>query len=147
MSATARLYLCTRCRLQCAICSRCDRGHSYCTAECASASRREAQKRNEQRYRKTRRAQTLNAQRQQRFRLRQLAQKPKTVTHQGSDTSPTCASFQSSRQTPAPPSLASALATLGVVFCHRCGCVCEPRVRLGFLTDSDRRRVVVKEPP
>ena len=50
-----RQYFCRRCRSRVLICSHCDRGHRYCTRDCATLSRRDAQQRAGQRYQDSRR--------------------------------------------------------------------------------------------
>ena len=82
-----RLFLCQRCRRQVLICSHCDRGQIYCSAQCAEISRREKHRRAEAHYQKTRRGALKHAARQQRYRKRQRQPqiKPgqKKVTDQG----------------------------------------------------------------
>jgi len=75
-----RLYSCRRCAQQVRICRRCDRGHQYCTGECARIRRRESLRRAAQRYQQSYRGACRHAARQRAWRERR-AQK---VTHQGS---------------------------------------------------------------
>lgn len=147
MLSSARFYMCARCRSQAFICRRCDRGQIYCTDQCAAASRHQSQREACQRYNKTRRARTLNAERQRRYRLRQRTQTSQRVTDQGSRIGPAPASSSTSTEQRAAQLLSSAATTAGIIFCHRCACECAAGVRLGFLKFGHRRQVVVKPPP
>jgi hypothetical protein len=67
--ASARLFLCKRCRDQMLICSRCDRGHVYCDG-CAEAARRQGQREAGKRYQATRKGRRAHAARQCAYRAR-----------------------------------------------------------------------------
>jgi hypothetical protein len=69
--ATARRYLCARCRTQVLICSCCDRGNIYCNGGCAEAARRTKQRVAGQRYQDTSRGRRNHAARAERYRARQ----------------------------------------------------------------------------
>lgn len=147
MLSSARFYLCARCRSQAFICRRCDRGQIYCTDHCATASRSQSQREACQRYNKTRRARTLNAERQRRYRLRQSTQTSERVTDQGSRIGPAPALSSASTEQRAAQPPSSVISAAGVIVCHRCACECAASVRLGFLSFGHRRPVVVKPPP
>jgi hypothetical protein len=66
--ASARLFLCKRCRDQMLICSRCDRGHVYCDG--AEAARRQGQREAGKRYQATRKGRRAHAARQCAYRAR-----------------------------------------------------------------------------
>ncbi len=147
MHPSARFYLCARCRLQTFICRACDRGQIYCAAECANAARAKFQREASQRYDRTRRARVLNADRQRRYRLRQRTQDNQKVTDQGSRGVPVRTSSNANLAKGSSDNFRSVGPTPGLIHCHRCGCECTPRVRLGFLDPGHRRQVVVKPPP
>ncbi len=147
MLSSARFYLCARCRLQSVICRTCDRGQIYCAGDCASASRRQSQREACQRYNKTHRARTLNAERQRRYRLRQRTQTNERVTDQGSRTVAVHASSSASIEKRVANHFLSATTPAGRIVCHHCACECAASVRLGFLKYGYRRRVVVKPHP
>lgn len=147
MPVSARFYLCARCRLQTFICSACDRGQIYCTGECAAASRSQAQQQARQRYNKTRRARALNAERQQRYRLRQRTQETQRVTDQGSRTKPVNALSSARIEKRAAVRSTLAAPLTGIVVCRFCARECAPGVRLGFLPIEHRRPNVAKRPP
>ncbi len=127
MQSSARLYSCCRCQAQVIICSECDRGHRYCTGQCATDARLDSLKRASDKYRSTRAGRINNAARQKRYRQRQK----QIVTHQGS----------------LPARLHDVLKTrfdwlnrakkqeriYSDVFCHHCGAVCDPFLRQDFL--------------
>ena len=77
--ASARLFVCVRCRAQVLICSCCDRGQIYCAGSCAREARYQAQRAAGRRYQASRRGRVCHAARASRYRARQ-----KNVTHQGS---------------------------------------------------------------
>ena len=81
--ASARLYLCARCRAQVLICSCCDRGNIYCERGCAAESRRTRQRASGQRYQRSLGGRRNHAARAKRYRARQ-----NKVTHQGSPRPP-----------------------------------------------------------
>lgn len=80
MNKTARLYYCVSCHRQTLICSECDRGNIYCSADCAIPARIQSTRRASQRYQKSHRGRIKHAARQQQYRARQNQK----VTHQGS---------------------------------------------------------------
>lgn len=121
------MYFCCRCQAQVMICSRCDRGHRYCTGQCATDARSAALKRASKKYQSTRAGRFNNAARQARYRQRQQ----QIVTHQGS----------------LPAKLHDLLKTRfdwlnkaqkqeqirTDVSCHHCGAVCDPFLRQAFI--------------
>ena len=130
MPSSARLYFCCRCQAQVIICSRCDRGHRYCTNECAVDARADSLKRATRKYQLSRAGRFNNAARQQRHRER----KKQIVTHQGSppaaahDVLKTLFTWPESTQKPDQNG--------SNVCCHHCGAVCEPFLRQDFLHQS-----------
>lgn len=75
-----RLYSCRRCAQQVRICRHCDRGHRYCSGECAPVRRRESLRRAGARYQLSYHGACCHAARQRVWRARQTQK----VTHQGS---------------------------------------------------------------
>jgi len=75
-----RQFACAACRQLVLICSHCDRGNRYCSAACSSQARRARSRAAGERYQSTRPGRLNNANRQRRWRERQLNK----VTHQGS---------------------------------------------------------------
>ncbi len=141
MLTSARLFLCARCRCQVHICQRCDTGQQYCAGDCASLARIERHREANRRYSHTHRARVLSAQRQHRRRLRIAAQKSEKVTDQ---TSPAIA-VRSPSQSIGPSASRSHITeplpvSRAEVVCHFCTRVCANRVRLDFLSPSQRRR-------
>ncbi len=67
-----RLFNCQRCAKQVRICRRCDRGHIYCSGQCAVIRRCESLYRAGARYQRTQRGATLHAARQRAWRERQM---------------------------------------------------------------------------
>jgi hypothetical protein len=130
MDPTPRLFLCARCRAQVLICPACDRGHRYCSPECARVSRCCSQRAAGQRYQGSRRGRHAHAERARRWRERQ-----RKVTHQGSlapqpdallpvDSAPVITGLEDQPL---------ALAAAPILRCHFCGCACSAFVRPGFL--------------
>lgn len=133
MQSSARMYFCCRCQAQVIICSECDRGHRYCTGQCATDARSDSLKRASDKYRSTRAGRINNAARQQRYRQRQQALM-QIVTHQGS----------------LPARLHDLLKTRfdwlsrakkqeqihTDMSCHHCGAVCAPFLRQAFIHQS-----------
>lgn len=144
-AATARFFLCARCRAQVLICSRCDRGQIYCASGCAQQARRLAQQAAGRRYQASRRGRLSHAARAGRYRARQ-----KNVTHQGSPPPPPddLLSASSAVSTSEQPSAACSDLIAGrpggrdreTQLCHWCGGRCLPFVRHDFL----RRRAVAR---
>ena len=130
MQTSSRLYQCARCHAQAIVCSRCDRGHRYCSGSCAQTARADSLQRAGKKYLSGRAGRFNNAARQQRFRQR----KRQKVTHQGS----------------APKRLHDLLEIRLIqlnkanrpsfpgtrVYCHYCGAVCNPFLRHDFLHSS-----------
>jgi len=141
MPPSSRFFLCARCRSQVHICQRCDSGQQYCAGECASLSRAERQREANRRYSKTYRARVLNAQRQHRLRLRRGAHKNNKVTEQAS---PPVVNRSTSNATRLSASRGRSLARPTVprrdVVCTFCGCTCATRVRMDFLSPTQRQR-------
>jgi hypothetical protein len=80
MECSARLFHCAGCHGQVIICRHCDRGHRYCSRECARLARQTSRLAAAQRYQTSRRGRHQHARRQQVYRQRQQ----KKVTHQSS---------------------------------------------------------------
>lgn len=86
----ARLFNCNRCHQFSLICSDCDRGNSYCSAECSKSARLESARKANQRYQQTRKGRQKNAERQERYREKKRQEKAekcgvkKNITEQGS---------------------------------------------------------------
>ena len=80
MKKSARLYQCNRCHSQVIICSHCDRGNVYCSADCSSNARAQSQHRANQKYQSSRKGRLANTERQRRYRMSQREK----VTYQGS---------------------------------------------------------------
>lgn len=135
MQNPARLFHCARCRRQVVICSHCDRGQIYCSAECAQSARRESLRQAGRRYQGSRRGRRRHAERQRRYRRRR-----QKVTHQASPPVAVDASLEADAEatvaalTPLPPTQAPEEG----LRCGFCARLCGLFVRLGFL----RRRGV-----
>ena len=122
--ASARLYLCARCRIQVLICSCCDRGNIYCEQGCAEESRRSKRRASTQRYQSTPRGRRNRADRNRRYRARRRQQK---VTHQGS-------LLQASGVVMPESSISSRTPRSFPPWrCHWCGRPCTPFVRMDYL--------------
>jgi len=76
------MFHCARCRRLVVICTRCDRGQRYCSADCAQVQRRRSVGEAGRRYQQTPLGARHNAARQKRWRLRSA----NTVTHHTSTT-------------------------------------------------------------
>jgi len=118
-AATARFFLCGRCRAQVLICSHFDRGQIYCGERCAGAARRNSLRAAGCRYQASRRGRLSHAARARCYRRRT------NVTHQGSPADPSDALLPA---TPAAPDLSRWPGWR----CHRCGRPCPPLVRRDF---------------
>ena len=141
MPASARLFLCARCRCQVHICRSCDTGQQYCVGDCSILARRERQREANQRYSHTYRARVLTAERQHRHRLRLAAQKSNKVTDQASPALPVRPTSESIVLGASRSRLTGALAMpQAEVVCQFCHCVCADRVRVDFLNPSQRKR-------
>jgi len=142
MADTARLFNCTRCGRQVAICRHCDRGNRYCNEGCAPAVRRASRRAAGARYQRSRRGRFAHAQRQRRYRARR-----RKVTHQGSPPPPPAASLlPESRASASPPDEPAVPAVEGLR-CHFCGRACSAFVRLGFLRQRRDGSSVQQPPP
>ena len=117
-----RLFLCARCRSAATICSRCDRGQRYCSAECSRQARSCAQRAAAKRYQSSRKGRHAHARRQGQWRARQ-----QMVTHQGSPPPP-CPDVL-----PADETTASQTAANQTCQCHFCGRSVSVFVRQDFL--------------
>ena len=147
---SARLFLCASCRVQVLICSDCDRGPRYCSAQCATTTRMDAQRAAGRRYQDSRDGRMKHAWRMRNWRARRadLTQK---VTHQGSPDvrcgdvlestpSPSLSTVTRSCLSPQTTSIYALALTLPPTprhtlgsHCHFCGKPCAPHVRQGFL--------------
>ena len=125
MDLPGRRYRCARCRTAVLICSPCDRGHRYCTTQCAKQAREQSMRAAGRRYQTSRRGRHTHAERQHRYRARQ-----KKVTHQGSPP-------------PAPPDQLAPGPTVPVIpapwHCWRCRHGLPEFVRQDFLRRRIRR--------
>jgi hypothetical protein len=145
MDPVGRFFLCGRCRAQVLICSRCDRGQIYCTAECSQAARQESQRHAGRRYQQGRRGRFAHAERARRYRQRR--RQKKNVTHQGSLPLPSDGLLAANSMGEAPrfkrlqatrrPTTPASFLSVDIWRCHLCGRRCAEHVRSGFL----RRRV------
>ena len=117
-----RLFLCARCRNTVTICSHCDRGQRYCSADCSRLARSCAQRAAAQRYQNSRKGRHAHARRQGQWRARQ-----QIVTHQGSPPPP-CADVLPPDEATAPQAGANQSCK-----CHFCGRSVSVFVRQGFL--------------
>ena len=127
MDLPGRRYLCAGCRAAVLICSRCDRGHRYCTARCAEHARRRSVRTAGCRYQASLRGRHAHADRQRRYRARQ-----QKVTHQGSPPTPVFAQLS-------PEPIALAPASPALWHCHVCRCPLPEFVRQDFLRRRIRR--------
>lgn len=80
MEISSRLFNCLRCHIQVFICRHCDRGNVYCSSNCALAARKKSLRAAGLRYQQTMQGKRKHAQRQYRYRQREI----KKVTHHGS---------------------------------------------------------------
>jgi len=121
-----RLFLCARCRSAVTICSYCDRGQRYCSADCSLLSRTLAQRAASKRYQDSRKGRHAHAQRQAQWRAR-LRSVKQIVTHQGSPPPPRSDVLPPDQAT-SPHSCAKQSCT-----CHFCGRSVSVFLRQGFL--------------
>jgi len=126
MHRSARLYHCCSCQAQVIICSRCDRGHRYCTNGCAVDARSASLKRATRKYQLSRIGRFNNAARQQRYRERQN----QIVTHQGSQPLVSHDVLKTRGAWLKKPSQDAKNDT--VLRCHHCGSRCSPFLRQDF---------------
>ena len=130
MQSSARMYFCCRCQAQVIICSECDRGHRYCTGQCATDARSDSLKRASDKYRSTRAGCINNAARQKRYRQRQK----QIVTHQGSQLVVSHDVLKA--QSHWPEKVKNHAQSGSVLFCHHCGAIGEPFLRQDFFHQS-----------
>jgi CTP:molybdopterin cytidylyltransferase MocA len=109
------------------LCSRCDRGQIYCGADCARQARYDAQREAARRYQASRRGRFAHAARQSRYRARR-----QKVTHQGCAATAGAALLAADEDADAPAVSAAQIAR-PQWHCQRCGALCAPWVRSGFL--------------
>jgi len=140
---TARLYHCSRCRIQICICRSCDRGNVYCQA-CAPIARKESVKAARLRYEHTYAGKLNNAARQKRYVKKKKAKQytttdVKKITDQGSNE----IQFHDSLPfvIPEPEILNN-----GVITCYFCGRNCSAFLRVDFLQSSAGARKRFNEP-
>ena len=130
MQSSARLYSCCRCQAQVIICSGCDRGHRYCTGQCATDARSASLKRASKKYQSTRVGRFNNAARQQRYRQREQ----QIVTHQSSQPDRLRAVLKARFEWLNKAKKQEQSCT--DVLCHHCGAVCDPFLRQAFIHQS-----------
>lgn len=122
MKKTARLFNCAHCQNQVVICSYCDRGNIYCGQRCSKYTRVLNHRIANKKYQKTLRGKQKHAERQRRYRQRQMQK----MTDQGSPYLP-------------PNDLLSVEPNEGKlrqpepIFCHFCGEVVSSFLRNGYL--------------
>ncbi len=138
MCTTARLFQCTLCARQTFVCSHCDRGHQYCSADCSDQARRDSLKRANQKYNLSRQGQHNNALRQRRYRQRHQQK----VTDQGSPLRVTPVSLPLSVIPLVFALLMPEIAAIRYRICHFCHRQISAFVRNDFLhrQSVDRRR-------
>ena len=122
MKTSARLFNCTLCHAQAVICSRCDRGNIYCGSGCSQYARAKNHRLANQTYQNTSKGRRVHAERQQRYRERQITK----VTDQGSPSLPPHDLLSAS------PSKGS-FPQRGLIICHFCDQMVSPFLRHGFL--------------
>jgi hypothetical protein len=129
METSARFYLCASCRAQVLICSRCDRGHIYCSSSCSGTARQASVRAAGQRYQAGRAGRFNHAERTHRYRERH-----KNVTHQGSTPPAQDDLLMANSVVVREPDTATRpKPTHGIGHCHFCGCLCSEFVRSDFL--------------
>ena len=141
MQSSARLYSCCRCHAQIIICSECDRGHRYCTGQCATDARLDSLKRASKKYQSTRTGRFNNAVRQKCYRERQK----QIVTHQGSLLVASHDVLKA--QSHWPEKVKKHAQSGGILFCHHCAAVCDPFLRQDFLHQSRLLRLFRRHAP
>ena len=90
MKHASRLFYCALCLTQTTICSHCDRGQLYCSAECSQSARKKSCNEAGLRYQKTFKGRMKHALRQRQYRAR----KREKVTHHGSQSNTLTALLQ-----------------------------------------------------
>lgn len=147
MQPSARLYHCARCHTQVVICRRCDRGHRYCTADCARLARAASLQRSAKRYGLSSQGRRANAERQRRYRQRHQNEKNKKVTQQGSTHN--ASAVQLSPDTPRQRQSENPLTQqhpYAQILCHWCSRLCDPFLRNDFVHTSVRQHAPVMRP-
>lgn len=123
-----RLFSCLLCHLLVSICSHCDRGQVYCSAQCSSSARSRSQREAGRRYQGTERGRRLHAARQARYLIRRESK----MTHQGS---PAAAASPRLSEPVREAAVAARgwVVEPGRVLCSVCGHPCRPFGRWIFL--------------
>jgi len=121
-----RTFTCAPCQRQVLLCSGCDRGQRYCSVDCRQQARKTCLRQAGRRYQDSRAGRFAHARRARRYRQRQ-----KIVTHQASQAVPAPVTVALD---PVQAEVATAAAITAPAWrCWRCGGVCQPLVRRGFL--------------
>jgi hypothetical protein len=132
MENTGRLFNCLLCRSQCVICTCCDRGNIYCSSSCSSKAREKSLQLAGHRYQNSYLGRLKHAQRQKRYRERQI----KKVTHQGSSLLP------DNDLLPSKPNQAikhQEQTASDSLYCCFCSKKCSLFLRTGFLVRNSRK--------
>lgn len=143
--ASGREYECQRCGRAVVVCSICDHGNRYCSAECARAARGESQRAASRRYQKTPQGALNHAARQARYRANVAAAEESDSSRLASPAS--ASRFEGSGgsvlvspgEIPAVGSRAGSAAgeanlgmtSTGLRRCHFCGSLCGPEISTG----------------
>lgn len=112
-----RLFLCLSCRVQVVICRRCDRGQSYCSANCALEARRCKQREARRRYQTSDRGRQMHVQRSRRYRARNSSVTDQGPKNTGFDDS---ADHPTNSITAVSPPRAAVVAARPLTTCCRC---------------------------
>ena len=121
-----RTFACALCQRQVLLCNGCDRGQRYCSVGCRQQARSTCLRQAGRRYQDSRAGRFAHARRARRYRQRQ-----KIVTHQASQAPPAPPTVVAD---PVQAEVATAAALAAPAGrCCRCGGVCLPVVRRGFL--------------
>jgi hypothetical protein len=159
VEASARLFLCERCRSLVLICSCCDRGQIYCV-DCAEDARRQSVRAAGKRYQATRKGRLGHAARQSAYRAKRkhvpLQARPgpadEVVPASARQADRCCraswrghversdlwrkkklVTHHGSPRRPAHDVVPANAAAKRFSHCHWCGCLCSPFVRSAFL--------------
>jgi hypothetical protein len=149
MDRSARLFLCTRCRVQVVLCRRCDRGNRYCGRSCRRQARDAARREAASRYQRSRRGRLAHAARSRRWRQRRAAaggDDAQNVTHQGSQSGATAAplaAWTNNTTASSPLDIATTAepqdaAATTAWHCRRCAVAQPAWVRQGFVRHGPR---------
>ena len=145
MESVGRIFLCARCRERTLLCSRCDRGQTYCGQSCSSAARVEAQRAAGERYQSGDAGRIHHVERTRRWRLRQKDRCAPgetdidPVTHQGSPVAPTAAPVLSSSLLPNVERLPAVDVAQTPWICAGCVTAMPAWVRHGFVNRGRSR--------